>query len=163
MEIWTQLLYENKIYLHYFVSNLGRIKNKFGTIIQQRKDKDGYWRVSIIKGYRVLVHNLVFSSFNPQIKKNRKWAIDHIDNNRLNNNLENLQYITARENTSKDKNRDLPTGVSITTEKCRAKQYYADIRINGKKKFIGRYHTKTEARLAYLKELVSIGEFKKVA
>lgn len=169
MEIWTPLIFKGKILPNYFVSNFGRIRNKRGIILKQVLDKSNKYLIIHVyfnKKYRPYpIYKAVFRSFNPTVRIIKNYTIDHIDNNRHNNRLDNLQYITHRENTSKDRKKKSNTeiGVTVSTDYDRPKKYCANIRIGDKRKWLGRYHTKTEARLAYLKELVSLGEFKKVA
>ena len=71
-----------------------------------KKDKDGYFEVclSIIEDgihkrkYRRL-HRLVWETFNYKLAK--RLTIDHIDCNKENNNINNLQVMTRGENTAK--------------------------------------------------------------
>ena len=169
MEHWTSLIFKNKIHPTYFVSNFGRVMNKYGKILKQRLDKNKKYltiQVYYNKKFIVLpIHKAVFRSFNPNIKIIKGYVVDHRDNNRDNNRLDNLQYITHRENSSKDRvsKSDTPVGVTVCNDQYREKKYQANIRVSDKRKYLGRYHTKTEARLAYLKELVSLGEFREAS
>jgi len=49
------------------------------------------------------VHSLMAITFLNHTYGDRKIVVDHIDNNPLNNNLSNLQIITNKENTIKNK------------------------------------------------------------
>ena len=98
-EIWKPIKnYEER----YWVSNMGRIKNKRGKFLKFRESKDGYFYVSLWNGtsykYR-MVHCLVAEAF--LIKNSDNLEVDHIDNNRKNNIITNLQYITHKENLEK--------------------------------------------------------------
>jgi hypothetical protein len=78
-------------------------------------------------------------------------VVDHINNNRADNRLENLQIITQRENSSKDKK-----GVSKHTGVFWNKQntkWHAQIQINGKKKHLGYFKCETAAHLSYQRKL----------
>lgn len=80
----------------YQVSNLGNVKSK-RRLLQPTITKRGYCRVGLSKEGKMkyyLVHKLVAESF---IGK-RDMPIDHIDCNKTNNRLENLEYVTTREN-----------------------------------------------------------------
>ena len=71
-----------------------------------------------------------------------KLVTDHIDRNKLNNSVSNLEYITNRENTIKgalceDRIYDLPTNVryqKYAPKYKRRGQYYYSRSINGKEK-----------------------------
>ena len=111
MEIWKDIVgYEGL----YQVSNFGNvislekyIDNKKGAIqyrppkiLKQYKNKFGYMRVyltqnSIKKMYAV--HRLVATAFisNPD----NKPCVNHIDNNRANNVVDNLEWCTYKENS----------------------------------------------------------------
>ena len=80
----------------YEVSNLGRVKNvETGRILKPGKDRGGYLLVDLSKnGIRktVRVHRLVALSFlsNP----NNLPEINHRDENRTNNTVDNLEWCT---------------------------------------------------------------------
>jgi len=87
-------------YDNYFVSNFGNIKNsKTNKILKQKTEKNGYKRIGLfINGNRkmFLIHRLVGIAFleNPE----KKEMIDHIDENKSNNNVKNLRWATNQDN-----------------------------------------------------------------
>ena len=110
MEIWKDIEgYEGL----YQVSNRGRVKS----LSRKVKNKNGYRvkKESILKpkpngkGYHIVglyikgisknftIHYLVLSSFIPNTFNKR--TINHIDSNRTNNRLDNLEWATHKENT----------------------------------------------------------------
>lgn len=97
----------------YQVSNYGRIKrlilhsgNKSGSYSKNKKTikkpyimNNGYYRVDLWKNNirkACLVHNLVADAFLLKIKD--KPIINHIDGNKLNNNINNLERCDYSEN-----------------------------------------------------------------
>ena len=104
--------------------------------------KDGY-RAIQIKGKKYKAHRLIWKY---QHGKDPKEFIDHIDGNRLNNNMENLREATRQQNgfnRGPQKNNKLGIkGVSKNGNK-----YIATIFINGKVKYLGVFNTIEEARL----------------
>ena len=60
------------------------------------KSKTGYLRVSI-KGKDMYVHRLVMLAFYGK----SDLTVDHIDGNKENNNLNNLEYVTQTENAKR--------------------------------------------------------------
>jgi len=86
---------EIKIDKKYFVSNLGRFKNSYGNIMENYKiNENGYIRVNICNK-TFLLHRLVCFTFleNPENKK----TVNHKDGNKLNNNIDNLEFATIKE------------------------------------------------------------------
>lgn len=100
----------------YDVSNKGRVrsterpdesgnirKNQAG-IMHQKVTKDGYAEVGI-RGRSLRVHRMVAELFVDNDKHPNmdfsELVVDHIDNNRLNNGSENLQWLTNSENIKK--------------------------------------------------------------
>ncbi len=81
--------------------------------------------------------------------------IDHLDSNKLNNLPENLQIVTKRQNSSKEKTikSGLPVGVSLDK---RRNKYQAKIQINGKRKTSKCFDTPSEASQAYIEMLNSL-------
>ena len=57
----------------------------------------GYYRVKTPNGHKY-VHKLVMELFGPP-KPGTEYEIDHINRNRLDNNIENLRWVTRQENT----------------------------------------------------------------
>jgi hypothetical protein len=79
------------------------------------------------------------------------FTVDHIDNNPLNNNLDNLQVITKRENSSKDR-KGISKYTGVTFNK-KSNKWISQIWINGKNKTLGSFDDELEAHRAYQKEL----------
>ena len=81
-----------------------------------------------------------------------KWPdnqIDHIDGNGLNNRLENLRDVTARENSINQKTpRDNTSGVKGVYWHKVGKKWVAQIMINGKVKYLGLFTTLAAAKAA---------------
>ena len=84
----------------YEVSNLGRVRNiKSGIMLKPWITKDGYLRHCLYKHNKrknLLLHRIIATSFidNP----GKKPQVNHIDENKLNNDLSNLEWCTEREN-----------------------------------------------------------------
>ena len=96
MEIWKNIQgYENL----YQVSNLGRIKNIKTNTIKSQQIRNGYYSVRLFKegkGKHFNTHRLVAIAFIPN-KENKK-QVNHIDGNKLNNNVINLEWVNQSEN-----------------------------------------------------------------
>lgn len=77
---------------------------------------------------RYLVHRLVMSCF----YGSSKLTVNHIDGNKLNNHIDNLEYLTQRENSNhyyKNKTHNI--------RKTSSNKYRVEIRVNGKVKSFG--------------------------
>ena len=85
----------------YQVSNMGRVKSVKTNKPMAQWISKGYLMISLRKkGYKknYLVHKLVADIFLP--KNNLKIFINHKDENKLNNIVENLEWVTTRENNN---------------------------------------------------------------
>ena len=126
------------------------IKNPYWKKVKYSVDKDGYYYIQlrynkIKKHYRL--HRLIYKFNNPEWDIHdisRDNQVDHIDNNTINNNIENLRIVNHSEN---QQNRPSTKGYYW----CKKSQKYrAQIRVNYKNYNLGSYDTIDEAREAYL-------------
>jgi len=97
MEIWKDIPgYSND----YQISNLGNIKNKEGLILKQKINKyRGDYKLVILWKYSnkmLSVHRLVAKTFIPNPLN--KPEVNHIDGDKTNNRIENLEWVTHQEN-----------------------------------------------------------------
>lgn len=119
-EIWKDIPEYEGLYQ---ISNFGRIKSKDklikvncsgnnhikvpffyyvrpGKIIKLRTNKFGYIMVFLHKNGKqkgFYVHRLMLKTFSP-IVNDDTYQVNHIDENKENNNLDNLEWCTAKEN-----------------------------------------------------------------
>ena len=103
-EVWKRLIYHGKdLGDWYEVSNIGNIRNSRTHRIRKLNVlPKGYAFVGVSIGSRnvkpcIKVHRAVAETFIPNPKN--LPAINHIDGNKLNNVVENLEWCTYKENT----------------------------------------------------------------
>jgi hypothetical protein len=160
MEIWKTI----KGFENYQVSNLGNVKalnykrTKKEKIINQCIDKSGYSYVRLwlnSKANTKKIHQLVAIAFLNHKPCGMKIIVDHIDNDKNNNHLNNLQLLSNRENCSKDKKNKHSNYTGVTLD-IRKNIWMARIYFNNKHKYIGGFNTELKARDAYILELSKI-------
>lgn len=168
-EIWKDIPdYEG----YYQVSNLGRVKslerkciaNSYGGI---KLKKEKILSPSFNKGYLYVVlyfnrnkktksiHQLVAMAFLGHTPCGYKIVVDHINNIKTDNRIENLQLISNRENSSKDKKNMYSKYTGVSWDKSKNK-WKAQIRINGESKHLGIFENEIDASNAYNKILKTI-------
>jgi hypothetical protein len=96
-------------YNNYYVSNLGniysshRIKNGEYSLVKPSKNKSGYLYANIFwapqKRSSLRIHRLVYQHFVGCIPEG--FVIDHMNDNKTDNRLSNLQLLTPKQNTKK--------------------------------------------------------------
>lgn len=72
-----------------------------GKEITQFKGNNGYMKVTLSKDGKLKskdVHRLVYEAFNGEIPENLQ--VNHIDENKTNNSIENLNLLSPKENTN---------------------------------------------------------------
>lgn len=87
-------------YPNYSVSDLGRVKNNRTNYILSQDTINGYRRVVLSPNKKTVnkrVHRLVLETFHP-IPEMELYDVNHIDRDKNNNALSNLEWCTRSEN-----------------------------------------------------------------
>lgn len=103
-EVWEEITGYNGLYQ---ASNLGRVRStyminnryKFKTyrykILKAHKSNSGYLQLNL-KGVKHYIHKLIATTFIDNLSKKRE--VNHIDGNKENNSVANLEWVNASEN-----------------------------------------------------------------
>lgn len=160
MEIWKDVLGYKGLYQ---VSNLGRVKSfKYGKerILKQSLNYYGYYVIGLSKNGKPkirTVHQLVAESFLNHIPCGHKLVPNHINFDKQDNRVVNIEIVTQRKNSNQAhiKSSSKYTGVSWYK---RSKKWISKIRIKGNDKYLGSFTNELEASTAYQKELLIINK-----
>jgi hypothetical protein len=99
-EEWRNININGIINKNYFVSNMGRFKNNKGIIMENYKpNRNGYIHITI-NGQKHLLHRLIAMTFLDNLKN--FTIVNHIDGNKTNNNINNLEWCTMKESCIKN-------------------------------------------------------------
>jgi len=129
----------------------GTCQKIYGKLLTPCTDKKGYLVLRLSKNDRAKsykVHQLVAMSFLNHTPAGNTLVVDHIDNNKLNNCLSNLQIIEHSKNTRKESKGFTSAfrGVFFSKEKSR---WLAHIIHEGKRYYLGSFKEEKEASNAY--------------
>ena len=139
MEIWKDIAdYEGL----YQVSSLGRVKSLGNyksskeKILKLKSNKKGYLCVNLYKegkSKHLKVHRLVAKAFIPNLEN--KPQVNHKDEDKTNNKVENLEWMTCRENNNYGTHNE-KVAKALTNNKKRSKPIYGiNIKTNKKIEF----------------------------
>lgn len=99
-EVWKDVVGYEGIYK---ISNHGRLKsfhhNKSGRVMANRQNRRGYLIIDLSKNgvvHTTTLHRLVANAFIPNPEN--KPEVNHIDTNKANNCVDNLEWVTSKEN-----------------------------------------------------------------
>ena len=162
-EIWKDIPnYEG----YYQVSNLGSVrkyknkklrsifdeKEELFKIHKQRVNEHGYYIITLrklkeIKTFKV--HKLVAMAFLNHIPCGMEKVVNHINFNRLDNRLENLEIVSAIENANQKhlKSSSIYTGVIVN--KKRINSFISKIKIKSQSIYLGYYKDEKQASEMY--------------
>lgn len=162
MEIWKDINgYEGL----YQVSDLGRIKSLGNNLNRKEKilkqtisGSKKYLNVTLCKKCKCgtfRVHQLVAIAFLNHRPNRFEIVVNHIDTNKINNKLSNIELVSHRENTNRKhcKSSSIYTGVHWSKSK---NKWQSSIYINGATKYLGVFETEIDASNAYQKALAGI-------
>ena len=143
----------------YQVSNLGNVKYcKTGLIRNYYLEKTGYYSITLRKngiGKTRKVHQLVAESFLNHKRCGFELVVNHIDLDKTNNKVDNLEIVTNRENSNRKHLKSTSKYIGVHWNK-EDKKWKSGIMINGKTKHLGYFTSELEASQAYQKALLNI-------
>lgn len=145
----------------YWISDKGNLYSCRRGVWKKKKPVKtsvGYLRTTLYekgKYKNIHIHQLVAIAFLGHSLDGNNMVVDHIDNNPLNNNLNNIQVISIRENCSKDKKNP---GVSLRP----SGKWCARIVFKGKLHHLGSFKTLEEANAEYTRAVEEIKNTQKL-
>lgn len=162
IEVWKDIPDYDGLYQ---VSNFGNVKsldrfikargNGVRFLMSKKLNKcissEGYYYVSLSKfnrNKRFKVHQLVAICFLDHTPCNHKLVIDHIDCNKLNNKLSNIQIVTNRYNCSKDRKSNNSKYIGVSWHSI-GKKYVSYLKYGGKNRNLGLFLLEEDAGNAY--------------
>ena len=160
IEVWKDILgYEGL----YKVSNLGNIKSlKFQKekVLKLQTNTKGYFIVNLYKNKKMKshqIHQLVAIAFLNHVPCKMELVINHINFDKKDNKVSNLEIVTNRENSNRKHLKSTSKYTGVSFEKDRNK-WVAQIKINGNRVLLGRFSNEIDASNAYqskLKEIIN--------
>lgn len=160
MEVWKDVKGYEGVYQ---VSDLGRVKslnynrsNKEG-FLKTHLNKGGYYGVSLCAKKRIDIqlHQLVAIVFLGHKRCGHKLVVNHKNFIKTDNRVENLEIVSARENSNRKHIKSSSQFTGVCWMKSN-KKWSSSIHINGVKKLLGVFDNEVEASEYYENALIAI-------
>ena len=139
-EEWREVIINGKKIEHYYVSSLGRFKNKKGIIMKDYKPHHSGYIYVRVNSQKYALHRLISDTFIPNI--HNKPIPNHIDGIKTNNSVSNLEWATYSENNLHNHR------IGLTKGHTRKIIQY-DLGMNQIKKFDRILHASKELNICY--------------
>jgi hypothetical protein len=152
-EIWKDIQGTKEIYQ---ISTFGNFRRYYRTYKEWRYLNGGicsrgyrYFKARTLddKPKNFMIHRLIAIAFIPNPEN--KTYINHIDGDRLNNNIKNIEWATNRENSCHSRMMKFPNKLIGTTYNKSKEKYVSKIRIELKQVDLGLFDTELDAHEAY--------------
>ena len=133
-----------------------------GAFIKQSIGNQGYRCFGLKNGSSIKVytsHRIIAEAFLKDYSE--QLQVDHIDGNKLNNNVSNLRMVTSAENSrafQRKRKNSASKYLGVFKKKLKTKtRWVTRIRFNYKIQHIGVFDTEEEAALAYNQKAIELG------
>jgi len=145
-------------YDNYSININGDVRNDITGLFKKKSfNGNGYYRMALNKNNitkQYFIHRLIAEHFIPN--PDNKLYVDHKDNNRLNNCIENLRWVSNSENCRNRVKQQHCTSIykGVCLKIHKNKRWGSHIQINKKQIHLGYYTTEEEAGHAYDKYII---------
>ena len=136
-----------------YVSTLGNFKDEYKNLITVKIDNKGYCVIKTNCGFKK-AHRLVMLTWKP-IPDAENLTVDHINHNKRDNSVNNLEWVTKEENLNRAKN-DLITAKKI--EKIKEPQCWSITPSGKTKKY---YNIDAAVHVLYNKQVANVTDINK--
>lgn len=158
MEIWKDIIGYEGLYQISSFGNVKSFKNNKIRFLKPGMAGNGYLTVALSKLNKAktfTIHQLVAINFLNHLPQKYVLIVNHKDLNKLNNNVNNLEIITARENLNQKHLKSSSKYTGVCWDK-HANKWRSFIRIENKLIGLGSFDNELDASNAYQKKLNEI-------